>query len=165
MESLGAKFIEVPLTEEEQDLAKGEGGYAKEMSDDYKKRQAELIAKRLEQADIVITTALIPGRPAPILVTEEMVKSMKTGSVIVDMAAEQGGNCPLTHSNETTEQHGVILIGSVNIPSGVASDASALYSRNLLNFMELVVNKDTGAFELNLEDEVVSGTLVSSHSS
>ena len=165
VESLGAKFIEVPLTEEEQDLAKGEGGYAKEMSDDYKKRQAELIAKRLEQADIVITTALIPGRPAPILVTEEMVKSMKTGSVIVDMAAEQGGNCPLTRFNETTEQHSVILSGSVNIPSGVASDASALYATNLLNFMELVVNKDTGAFELNLEDEVVSGTLVSSHSS
>ncbi len=165
VESLGAKFIEVPLTEDEQELAKGEGGYAKEMSDEYKKRQAELIAARLEQADIVITTALIPGRPAPILVTEEMVKSMKPGSVIVDMAAEQGGNCPLTQANETTLQHGVILIGSVNIPSSVASDASSLYSRNLLNFMELIVNKDNGSFELNLEDEVVSGTLVSSHSS
>jgi NAD(P) transhydrogenase subunit alpha len=162
VESLGAKFIEVPLTEDEQELAKGEGGYAKEMSDDYKQRQAALIADRLKQADIVITTALIPGRPAPVLVTEEMVKSMKEGAVIVDMAAEQGGNCPLTRANEISMQHGVTLIGSVNIPSSVASDASSLYAKNLLNFMELIVNKDNGSFDLNMEDEIVAGTLVSS---
>jgi NAD(P) transhydrogenase subunit alpha len=162
VESLGAKFIEVPLTEDEQELAKGEGGYAKEMSDDYKQRQAALIAERLKQADIVITTALIPGRPAPVLVTEEMVKSMKEGAVIVDMAAEQGGNCPLTRANEISMQHGVTLIGSVNIPSSVASDASSLYAKNLLNFMELIVNKDNGSFDLNMEDEIVAGTLVSS---
>jgi NAD(P) transhydrogenase subunit alpha len=162
VESLGAKFIEVPLTEDEQELAKGEGGYAKEMSDDYKQRQAALIADRLKQADIVITTALIPGRPAPVLVTEEMVKSMKEGAVIVDMAAEQGGNCPLTQANEISMQHGVTLIGSVNIPSSVASDASSLYAKNLLNFMELIINKDDGSFDLNMEDEIVAGTLVSS---
>lgn len=162
VESLGAKFIEVPLTEDEQELAKGEGGYAKEMSEDYKQRQAALIADRLKQADIVITTALIPGRPAPVLVTEEMVKSMKEGAVIVDMAAEQGGNCPLTRANEISMQHGVTLIGSVNIPSSVASDASSLYAKNLLNFMELIVNKDNGSFDLNMEDEIVAGTLVSS---
>ncbi|MEK9866536.1 MAG: Re/Si-specific NAD(P)(+) transhydrogenase subunit alpha [Betaproteobacteria bacterium] len=163
VESLGAKFIEVPLTEEEKELAKGEGGYAKEMGDDYKRRQAELIAERLKQADMVITTALIPGRPAPVLVTEEMVKAMKPGSVIVDMAVEQGGNCPLTKLNEITEVHGVTLIGVANIPSTVATDASALYARNLYNFLALVVNKDTGKFDLNLEDEVVSGTLLTSH--
>lgn len=164
VESLGAKFIEVPLTEDEQKLAQGEGGYAKEMSDDYKRRQADLIAERLKQADIVITTALIPGKPAPVLVTEEMVKSMKSGSVIVDMAAEQGGNCPLTQANQISIHHGVTLIGSVNIPSSVASDASSLYAKNLLNFMELITNKDSGSFALNLEDEIVSGTLVSSNS-
>mgnify|MGYP005988706199 FL=1 len=162
VESLGAKFIEVPLTDDEQELAKGEGGYAKEMSDDYKLRQAALIADRLKQADIVITTALIPGRPAPVLVTEEMVKSMKEGSVIVDMAAEQGGNCPLTRANEISMQHGVTLIGSINIPSSVASDASSLYAKNLSNFMELIINNDNGSFELNMEDEIVAGTLVSS---
>ncbi len=160
VESLGAKFIEVPLTEEEKELAKGEGGYAKEMGEDYKRRQAELIAERLKQADMVITTALIPGRPAPVLVTEEMVEAMKPGSVIVDMAVEQGGNCPLTKLNEITEVHGVTLIGVANIPSTVATDASALYARNLYNFLALVVNKDTGKFDLNLEDEVVSGTLL-----
>jgi NAD(P) transhydrogenase subunit alpha len=163
VESLGAKFIEVPLTEEEKELAKGEGGYAKEMGEDYKRRQAELIAERLKQADMVITTALIPGRPAPVLVTEEMVEAMKPGSVIVDMAVEQGGNCPLTKLNEITEVHGVTLIGVANIPSTVATDASALYARNLYNFLTLVVNKDTGKFDLNLEDEVVSGTLLTSH--
>ena len=164
VESLGAKFIEVPLTDDEQELAKGEGGYAKEMSEDYKQRQADLIAERLKQADIVITTALIPGKSAPVLVTEAMVKSMKPGSVIVDMAAEQGGNCPLTQANKVSTQYGVTLIGSVNIPSSVASDASSLYAKNLLNFMELITNQDNGSFALNLEDEIVSGTLVSSNS-
>ena len=164
VESLGAKFIEVPLTDDEQELAKGEGGYAKEMSEDYKQRQADLIAERLKQADIVITTALIPGKSAPVLVTEAMVKSMKPGSVSVDMAAEQGGNCPLTQANQVSTQYGVTLIGSVNIPSRVASDASALYAKNLLNFMELITNQDNGSFALNLEDEIVSGTLVSSNS-
>src|SRR3990172_4176062 len=138
VESLGAKFVEVPLTDAEKELAKGSGGYAREMGDDYKKRQADLIAERIKQADIVITTALIPGRPAPVLVTEDMVKTMKPGSVIVDMAAEQGGNCPLTERDRVIAKHGVTLIGHTNFPSMVATDASALYARNILDFMKLI---------------------------
>ncbi|MEX0957647.1 MAG: Re/Si-specific NAD(P)(+) transhydrogenase subunit alpha [Burkholderiales bacterium] len=159
VESLGAKFIEVPLTDEEKELAKGQGGYARDMGEDYKKRQGELIAERIKQADIVITTALIPGRPAPVLVTEEMVKSMKPGSVIVDMAVEQGGNCPLTELDKTVTKHGVHLIGIANLPALVPADASALYARNLLNFLGLMLDAKTGEFNLNREDEVVAGTL------
>ena len=162
VESLGAKFIEVPLTEEEEEQAKGKGGYATEMGDDYKKRQSALIAERLKQADIVITTALIPGKPAPVLVSEEMVRGMKSGSVIVDMAVEQGGNCPLTKIDQITEFEGVKLIGMANIPASVAADASSLYARNLNNFLDLLVDQETGLFVLNLEDEIVSGTLLSS---
>ena len=105
------------------------------MSDDYKRRQAELIAERVKEADFVITTALIPGRPAPVLVTEDMVKAMKPGSVIVDMAVEQGGNCPLSERDKIVVKHGVTLIGITNLPALVAADASALYARNLLNFL------------------------------
>ncbi len=160
VESLGAKFIEVPLTDAEKELAKGKGGYASEMGDDYKKRQAALVLERIKQADIVITTALIPGRPAPVLVTEEMVKSMRPGSVIVDMAVEQGGNCPLSELNQTVVKHGVNLIGVANIPSLVAADSSALYSRNLLTFLNLLVDPKTGALNLNREDEIIAGTLM-----
>jgi NAD(P) transhydrogenase subunit alpha len=159
VESLGAKFIEVPLTDEEKDLARGQGGYARDMGEDYKKRQAALIAERIRQADIVITTALIPGRPAPVLVTEDMVKSMKPGSVIVDMAAEQGGNCPLTELDRTVTRYGVQIVGIANLPALVPADASALYARNLLNFLGLMFDAKTGAFSLNREDEIIAGAL------
>jgi len=160
VESLGAKFVEVPLTDSEKDLAKGQGGYAREMGDDYRKRQASLIAERIKQADIVITTALIPGRPAPVLVTEDMVKSMKPGSVIVDMAVEQGGNCPLSELDKTVVKHGVQIIGIANLPALVAADASALYARNLLNFLNLLLDLTTGQLKLSQEDEIIAGSLV-----
>ena len=160
VESLGAKFIDVPLTEAEKELAKGQGGYARDMGDDYRKRQAVLVAERIKQADIVITTALIPGRPAPVLVTEDMVKSMKPGSVIVDMAVEQGGNCPLSECDQTVLKHDVHLIGVSNIPSLVAADASALYARNLLNFLTLMLDAKSGEFKINRDDEIIAGTLV-----
>ncbi len=160
VESLGAKFIDVPLTDAEKELAKGQGGYARDMGDDYKKRQAALVAERIKQADIVITTALIPGRAAPVLVTEDMVKSMKPGSVIVDMAVEQGGNCPLSELDKTVVKYGVHLIGVPNIPSLVAADSSALYARNLLNLLNLMLDAKTGEFKINREDEIVAGTLV-----
>jgi len=110
----------------------------------------------------VITTALIPGRPAPVLVTEDMVKSMKPGSVIVDMAVEQGGNCPLSELDKTVVKHGVSLIGVANIPSLVAADSSALYARNLFNFLGLMLDAKTGEFRINREDEIIAGTLVCS---
>jgi H+-translocating NAD(P) transhydrogenase subunit alpha len=160
VESLGAKFVEVPLTDAEKELAKGQGGYAREMGDDYKKRQATLIAERIRQADIVITTALIPGRPAPVLVTEDMVRTMKPGSVIVDMAVEQGGNCPLSELDKTVVKHGVQIIGIANLPALVAADASALYSRNLLNFLNLLLDPKTGELKLNRDDEIIAGSLV-----
>jgi NAD(P) transhydrogenase subunit alpha len=160
VESLGAKFIEVPLTEAEKQLASGQGGYALEMGDDYRKRQAALVAERIKQADIVITTALIPGRPAPVLVTEDMVKSMRPGSVIVDMAVEQGGNCPLSERDKTVVKHAVTLIGIANLPALVAADASALYARNLLNFLGLMLDAKTGEFRINREDEIIAGTLM-----
>ena len=130
------------------------------MGDDYKQRQAALVAERIKQADIVITTALIPGRAAPVLVTEDMVKSMKPGSVIVDMAVEQGGNCPLSELDKTVMKHGVHLIGVANIPALVAADSSALYARNLLNLLNLMLDAKTGEFNINREDEIIAGTLV-----
>jgi NAD(P) transhydrogenase subunit alpha len=160
IESLGAKFIDVPfLTDEEREIAQGVGGYARPMPADWMRRQAEAVAERIKQADIVISTALIPGRKAPVLVTEAMVKSMKPGSVIVDMAVEQGGNCPLSEAGKTVVKHGVTLIGETNLPALVAADASALYARNLLDFLKLVVDKD-GRFALNTDDEIVTATLV-----
>jgi NAD(P) transhydrogenase subunit alpha len=160
VESLGAKFVEVPLTDAEKELAKGQGGYAREMGDDYRARQAALVAERIRQADIVVTTALIPGRPAPVLVTEAMVQSMKPGSVIVDMAAEQGGNCPLTELDQAVVKHGVHIIGYSDLPSQVATDSSALYSRNLLNFLGLMLDPKTGQFKIDREDEIIAGTLM-----
>ena len=159
VESLGAKFIEVPLTDEEKELAKGQGGYATEMGEDYKKRQATLIAERIKQADIVITTALIPGRPAPVLVTEDMVKTMKPGSVIIDMAAEQGGNCPLTEIDKVVVKHGVTLVGYTNFPALVPADSSALYARNVIDFLKLIVDQD-GNLAINKEDEIVAACLM-----
>jgi H+-translocating NAD(P) transhydrogenase subunit alpha len=159
VESLGAKFVEVPLTDAEKELAKGAGGYARDMGEDYRKRQAALVAERIKSADIVITTALIPGRRAPVLVTEDMVKSMKPGSVIVDMAAEQGGNCPLTEADKVVVKHGVTIVGHTNFPAMVAADASALYARNLLDFLKLIADKE-GRLAINLEDEIVAACLM-----
>ena len=160
VESLGAKFIEVPLTDAEKELAKGQGGYAREMGDDYRRRQSALVAERIKQADIVITTALIPGRPAPVLVTEDLVKTMKPGSVIVDMAVEQGGNCPLSELDKTVVKHGVHLIGISNLPALAAADSSALYARNLLNFLGLLLDARTGELKIDREDEIIAGTLM-----
>ncbi|UJP04890.1 MAG: Re/Si-specific NAD(P)(+) transhydrogenase subunit alpha [Nitrosomonas sp.] len=162
VESLGAKFIEVPLNDEEKAKAETAGGYATEMSDDYKRRQGELVHERAIAADIIITTALIPGRPAPVLIKEDTVKMMKPGSVIVDMAAEAGGNCPLTELNQTVIKHGVHLIGIANIPGLVAADSSTLYARNLMNFLNLMFDAETGQLKIDKEDEIIAGTLVCS---
>ena len=160
VESLGAKFVEVPLSDEEKEQAETAGGYAREMSDDYKRRQGELVHQRALVADIIITTALIPGRPAPVLINEDTVKEMKPGSVIVDMAVEAGGNCPLSELNKTVVKHGVSLIGIANIPGLVAADSSSLYARNLLNFFNLMLDAESGEFKLDREDEIIAGTLV-----
>ncbi len=164
VESLGAKFVEVPLTDEEKASAETAGGYATEMSEDYKRRQSELIHTRAAAADIIITTALIPGRPAPVLIKEETVKAMKPGSVIVDMAVEAGGNCPLSELDKTVVKHGVHLVGIANIPGLVAADSSTLYARNLQNFFNLIVDAE-GKLNINREDEIVAGTLVCSDGS
>ncbi|RZL01009.1 MAG: Re/Si-specific NAD(P)(+) transhydrogenase subunit alpha [Rubrivivax sp.] len=160
VESLGAKFIDVPYeTAEEKEAAEGVGGYARPMPQSWLDRQKLEVAKRVANADIVITTALIPGRAAPVLVTEDMVKAMKPGSVIVDLAAAQGGNCPLTEANQTVVKHGVTLVGETNLPALVAADASALYARNVLDFLKLVFNKDA-QFHVDLEDDIVKACLV-----
>jgi NAD(P) transhydrogenase subunit alpha len=160
VESLGGKFIDVPYeTDEEREAAVGVGGYAKPMPPSWMARQKIEVAKRVAQADVVITTALIPGRPAPVLVTEEMVRAMKPGSVIVDLAAAQGGNCPLTEADQTVVRHGVTLIGQTNIPALVAADASALYARNLLDFLKLIITKE-GALKIDLEDDIVAACLM-----
>jgi NAD(P) transhydrogenase subunit alpha len=122
-------------------------------------RQQLEVAKRVAQADIVITTALIPGRAAPVLVSEEMVQSMKPGSVIVDLAAPQGGNCPLTEAGKTVTKHGVHIVGETNLPALVAADASALYARNVLDFLKLILPKD-GGLAIDLEDDIVAACLV-----
>jgi len=160
VESLGAKFIDVPYeTDEEREAAQGVGGYAKPMPASWLARQKIEVAKRVALADVVITTALIPGRAAPVLVTEDMVQSMKPGSVIVDLAAPQGGNCPLTQPGFTVQRHGVTLIGETNLPALVAADASALYARNVLDFLKLVLPKDAG-LRIDLQDDIVAACLV-----
>jgi NAD(P) transhydrogenase subunit alpha len=164
VESLGAKFIEVSYdTPEEKEAAVGVGGYARPMPQSWLDRQKVEVAKRVAQADIVISTALIPGRPAPVLVTEEMVKSMKPGSVIVDLAAGRGpgggGNCPLTETDRTVVKHGVTLVGETNLPALVAADASALYARNVLDFLKLVLGKD-GGLQVDLNDDIVAACLM-----
>jgi NAD(P) transhydrogenase subunit alpha len=162
VESLGAKFIDVPYeTEEEREIAKGVGGYARPMPAAWMARQAALVHERAKQADIIITTALIPGRKAPILISEETVKAMKPGSVIVDMAVEQGGNCPLSELNKTVTKYGVHIIGEPNLATLVAADASALYSRNILDFLKLIIDKDAN-LAINKEDEIVVATMMCS---
>jgi len=162
VESLGAKFIDVPfLTDEEREIAQGVGGYARPMPPEWMKRQAELVHERAKLADIIITTALIPGRKAPVLISEETVKAMKPGSVIVDMAVEQGGNCPLSEPGRTVVKHGVSIIGEPNLACLVAADASALYARNVLDFLKLVFDKE-GQLVINRDDEIVAATLLCS---
>jgi len=153
--SLGASFVAVEDDEFKQ--AETTAGYAKPMSAEYQAKQAALTAEHIKKQDIVITTALIPGRKAPVLVTEEMIKTMKPGSVIVDLAAEQGGNTPLTKADEVTTVHGVTIMGYTNLPARLACDTSSLYARNLFNFVALIVDKKTGALALNWEDEIVKG--------
>jgi NAD(P) transhydrogenase subunit alpha len=160
VESLGAKFVEVPLSDEERQRAETAGGYAREMSEDYRVRQAGLIDERARAADIVITTALIPGRPAPVLVRPETVAAMKPGSVIVDLAVEQGGNCPLTERDRVVTRHGVHLVGFTNLPAMLAADASALYARNLLAFVNLLTDPKTGELKLDRNDEIIAASLV-----
>ena len=165
VESLGAKFIDVPYeTAEEKEAAEGVGGYARPMPASWLDRQKIEVAKRVALADVVISTALIPGRAAPVLITEDMVKSMKPGSVIVDLAAGKGangvgGNCPLSVADKTVVQHGVTLVGETNLPALVAADASALYARNVLDFLKLVLPKDKG-FTVDLEDDIVAACLM-----
>jgi len=160
VESLGAKFIDVPYeTAEEKEAAEGVGGYAKPMPPAWLERQKVEVAKRVAQADIVISTALIPGRAAPVLVTEEMVKSMKPGSVIVDMAAPAGGNCPLTEAGKTVVKHGVTIVGETNLPALVAADSSSLYARNVLDFLKLVITKE-GTFDVPMDDDIVVACLM-----
>jgi H+-translocating NAD(P) transhydrogenase subunit alpha len=152
VQSLGANFIMVDSDEVKS--AETAGGYAKEMSDDFKRKQAALVSETLTKQDIVITTALIPGRPAPQLITADMVRSMKPGSVIIDLAAEQGGNCALSKIDEVVVENGVQVIAPRNIASAIATDASALYARNVLNLLGLLLNKD-GQIELNLGDDIL----------
>ncbi len=159
VESLGSRFIEVPATEADT-AAETAGGYAREMSDAYRQRQAALIDERARAADIVITTALIPGRPAPVLLREDTVQRMRPGSVIVDLAVEQGGNCPLTERDRVVIKHGVRLVGHSNLPALVAADASALYARNLLAFAALLSDPATGERRVDRADDIISATLV-----
>jgi len=160
IESLGAKFVDVPFeTDEEREIAQGVGGYARPMPAAWMQRQAAAVAERMKQADIVITTALIPGRKAPVLITEDMVRAMKPGSVILDMAVEQGGNCAVSEAGATVVRHGVHVIGQPNLPATVPADASALYARNVLDFLKLVVDKD-GALAVNREDDIVAACLL-----
>jgi H+-translocating NAD(P) transhydrogenase subunit alpha len=166
VESLGAKFIDVPYeTAEEKEAAEGVGGYARPMPPGWLERQKVEVAKRVAQADVVISTALIPGRAAPTLVSEDMVRSMKPGSVIVDLAAGKGpggvgGNCPLTETDQTVVRHGVVIVGESNLPARVAADASALYARNVLDFLKLVCPKDATAVQVPLDDDIVAACLM-----
>jgi NAD(P) transhydrogenase subunit alpha len=156
VESLGASFIMVEDDEVKQ--AETSGGYAREMSDAYKAKQAELIASHITKQDIVICTALIPGRPAPVLVSSEMLKTMKHGSIIVDLAAAQGGNCPETTPDQITQKHGITLIGYTNLPSRIATNASALFAKNIQNFLALIVDGKGPSFEFNWEDDIIRGS-------
>ena len=160
IESLGAKFLDVPYeTDEERECAEGVGGYARPMPASWMQRQAQAVHERAKQADIVITTALIPGRKAPTLLSAETVAQMKPGSVVIDLAAAQGGNCPLTVADQVVNENGVTIVGPTNLPAQVGADASALYARNLLDFMKLLFDKN-GALVINLEDDIVAACLM-----
>ena len=157
VQSLGGKFIEVEGAEDMQD----EGGYAKEASEEFLKKQKELIFKHVSEADIVITTALVPGKKAPVLVTEEMVKNMKPGSVVLDMAVEFGGNCEVSEKGKTVKKHDVKIIGEPNLPSLVPTHSSEMYAKNILSLIAHIGKE--GKVELNLEDEIVQGSLITNN--
>ncbi len=164
IESLGAKFVDVPYeTDEEREIAQGVGGYARPMPASWMQRQAALVAERAKQADIVIATALIPGRKAPTLLHTETVQQMKPGSVVIDLAAGKGengaGNCPLTEADKVVVKHGVKLIGYTNLASMVAADASALYARNLMDFMKLIINQEA-QLAIPTDDDIVTACLM-----
>jgi proton-translocating NAD(P)+ transhydrogenase subunit alpha len=158
VQSLGGTFIEVEMTDEEKAKAETAGGYATEMSDDYKRRQAELIAERVKEADFIITTALIPGRPAPRLVTDEMVKSMKPGSVIVDMAAEMGGNVEGTEPGKEVVRHGVLIIGLTNLPATMPGSATQMYAKNLQTLIKHLLKN--GKVNIDFDDEITRGATI-----
>ena len=160
VESLGARFIEVPVSDADREASETAGGYAREMTDAYRQRQAALVDEHARAADIIITTALVPGRPAPVLIREETLQRMRPGSVVVDLAVEQGGNCRLTERDCVVVKHGVTLIGYSNLPALVAADASALYARNLLAFVALLADPATGERRLDRADDIISATLV-----
>lgn len=164
IESLGGKFLEVPFeTEEEEKIAAGEGGYASMMPESWMKRQAELVAKRAKESDIIITSALIPGCAPPVLISSEVVQAMKYGSVIVDLAAGFGkngsGNCPLTSANEVVVKHGVTIVGHTNVPSLVSADASSLYAKNVFEFLKLMINEDAN-LDISKEDDLLTACLL-----
>lgn len=158
VESLGGKFVAVEDDEFKQ--AETAGGYAKEMSKEYQAKQAALVASHIAKQDIVITTALIPGRPAPKLITKAMVESMKPGSVIVDLAVERGGNCELAEPGKVADHNGVKIVGHLNVPGRLAATASALYAKNLLNFLDVLIDKQTKALNVPWDDEIVKATLL-----
>jgi NAD(P) transhydrogenase subunit alpha len=160
IESLGAKFVDVPyLTDEEREIAEGKGGYARAMPADWMRRQGEAVHQRATQSDVVITTALIPGRPAPVLIRQGTVKAMKPGSVIVDLAVEQGGNVEGIERGRIAVKDGVKLIALENLPATVPTDASALYARNVYNFLSLLLDPKTGEFKIDKSDDLVGPTL------
>src|SRR5690606_37960922 len=154
VQSLGGKFVEVPGAVED----KGAGGYAVEQSEEYKQKQSEILERSIVKSDVVITTALIPGRRAPLLITNAMLKQMKPGAVVVDLASVNGGNCEGTVDNETVVIEGVSIIGSSALPSTMSEDATRMYSKNLHNFLKLLLNKDQ--LNLNFEDEIIKGTCI-----
>ena len=164
IESLGAKFVDVPFeTDEEREIAKGVGGYARPMPEAWMKRQAALVAERAQQADIVITTALIPGRKPPVLLHSDTVANMKAGSVVIDLAAGKGdngsGNCPLTQADKIVDVNGVKIVGYTNLASMVGADASALYARNLLDFLKLIIDKEA-KLVIPADDDIVTACLM-----
>ena len=158
VESLGAKFIMVE--DEESQNAETSGGYAKEMSEEYKKKQSQLIAETISKQDIVICTALIPGKPAPVLVSEEMINMMAPGSIVVDLAVEAGGNCPLSKLGEIVIHNNVKIIGHANVPGRVAKDASALYAKNIVNFLSLFIKKDEKKIDIDWNDEIINAVVL-----
>jgi NAD(P) transhydrogenase subunit alpha len=160
VESLGAKYVDVPfLTDEERSIAQGAGGYARPMPADWMRRQGEAVHQRATQADVVITTALIPGRPAPKLIKEATVRAMKPGSVVVDLAVEQGGNVEGIERGRIAVKHGVKLIGLENLPATVPADASALYAKNLFNMVALMLDAKSGELKIDRADDILAGTL------
>ncbi|MFH1279781.1 MAG: Re/Si-specific NAD(P)(+) transhydrogenase subunit alpha [Candidatus Eisenbacteria bacterium] len=155
VQSLGGKFVEIDLGTED---AEDAGGYAKELTDEQKRKQTELMSKHVMEADVVITTAAVPGKKSPVLIPEEVVRGMKPGSVIVDIAAEKGGNCALTEAGKTVVKHGVTIVGPINLSATLATHASQMYAKNMVTFLTHLVKE--GRLELDLEDEITKGTLV-----